>query len=69
MIQSFAVAKPWSQYQQVVVETYFGKRSRVRVRPVLGQLFPPMMNVECSRSMRELYPVSTRLRIFAKETN
>jgi len=35
-----AMTKPWSQYQQVVVETYnavkAGKSSRIHVRPVPG---------------------------------
>lgn len=55
------MSKPWSQYQQVIVETYAavksGKSSRVHVRPVAGQPFPTTMDVECSRSMRKLYPV------------
>jgi hypothetical protein len=67
------ITKPWSQYQQVVVETYHavksGKSSRIHVRPVHGQPFPPTMDVECSRSMRQLYPVGTRFRIYAKETD
>lgn len=61
------MSKPWSQYQQVVVETYAGvkagKSSRVHVRPVAGQPFPTTMDVECSRSMRKLYPVGTQFRI------
>lgn len=71
--QILAVTRPWSDYQQVVVETYYagsaGNKPRIRVRPILGQPFPPTMHVECSRSMRELHPVGTRLRIYAKETN
>jgi hypothetical protein len=65
--------KPWSQYHQVIVETYHavkcGKSSRIHVRPIPGQVFPPTMDVECSRAMREEYPVGARFRIFAKETN
>ena len=65
--------KPWSQYQQVVVETYNaimpGTGSRVRVRPINGQAFPTTMDVECSRSMRMQYPIGTKFRIYAKETD
>lgn len=41
------MSKPWSQYQQVVVETHAaampGKSSRIHVRPVAGQPYPPSM--------------------------
>lgn len=67
------IGRPWSEYQQVIVETYAalkpGNNSRVHVRPVAGQPFPTTMDVECSRSMRKLYPFGTRFRIYAKETN
>jgi hypothetical protein len=67
------MSKPWSDYQQVVVETYFavkpGKSSRIHVRPVPGQPYPPTMDVECSRSMRKMHPVGTKFRIYAKETD
>ncbi len=56
--------KPWSEYKQVIVETYHavkaGKSSRIHVRPISGQQFPMTMDVECSRSMRKIYPVGTR---------
>ena len=65
--------KPWSEYQQIVVETYaaikVGKSSRIHVRPIAGQPFPTTMDVECSRSMRNLYPIGTKFRIHVKETN
>jgi hypothetical protein len=65
--------KPWSQYLQVIVETYTavkaGKSSRIHVRPVKGEPFPQSMDVECSRSMRERYPIGTRFRIYAKKTS
>jgi hypothetical protein len=67
------VAKPWSQYQQLIVETYYDVRAResshVRVRPAADQAFPTTMNVECSRSIRSRYPVGTRFYIYAKETD
>ena len=50
------MTKLWSPYVNVVVETYYADdtdhRRSIRVRPIPGQLFPPTMNVECSRSMR-----------------
>ena len=64
--------QPWSQYKNVVVETYTSKksgRSKIRVRPVLGEEFPQSMVVECSKSMRESHPIGTRYRIYAKETD
>ena len=67
------MANPWSRYQQVIVETYYavkpGKSSRIHARPVAGQPFPQSMDVECSRSMRKEYPVGTKFRIYAKETD
>ena len=67
------MSNPWSRYRQVVVETYeevnAGKSSRIHVRPVPGQPYPTTMDVECSRSMRKLYPVGTKFRLYAKETN
>ncbi len=67
------VNKPWSQYQQVIVETYGGKKvgksSLIHVRPIEGQPFPTTMDVECSRSMRERYPIGTRFRIYAKQAD
>lgn len=67
------MSNPWSQYQRVVVETYAGikpgKVSRIHVRPIEGQPYPTTMDVECSRSMREKYPIGTKLRIYAKETD
>lgn len=67
------MTKPWSQYRQVVVETYeavkSGKSSRIHVRPIPGEAYPTTMDVECSRKMREQFPIGTRFRIYAKETN
>ncbi len=64
---------PWSQYRQVIVETYgavkAGKSSRIHVRPIKGECYPDTMDVECSKLMREQYPVGTRFRIYAKETS
>lgn len=64
---------PWSQYQQVIVETYYavkaGKTSRIHVRPIDGEAFPVTMDVECSRSIRKLHPIGTKFRIYAKPTH
>jgi hypothetical protein len=63
--------KPWSQYQKVVVETYAPTepgRSSIRVRPILGEVFPQSMVVECSKAMRHNHPIGTRFLIYAKET-
>nr|WP_320143653.1 hypothetical protein [uncultured Cohaesibacter sp.] len=63
----------WSDYQQVIVETYeasrHGRGRAIHVRPVEGEAYPTTMDVECSRSMRKHYPVGTRFRIYAKETS
>ena len=65
------MTKLWSPYVNVVVETYYDtdpSRS-IRVRPIPGQVFPPTINVECSRAMRMQHPVGTRFRIRAKLTD
>ncbi len=67
------MSKPWSNYRQVVIETFRGPergdRGSVRARPVAGELYPPTMNVECSKDMRIRHPVGTRFRVFARETD
>lgn len=66
------MGQPWSEYQNVIVETYAATasgRSKIRVRPVSGEQFSQSMDVECSKSMREGHPIGTRFRIYAKETN
>ena len=67
------MAKPWSEYRQVVIETFDdgprGHHGKVRARPVAGEFYPTTMVVECSKTMRAQHPVGTKFRIFAKETN
>lgn len=67
------MSQPWSEYEQVIVETYSGRKpgksSLIHVRPVDGQPFPTTMDVECSRPMRKNYPIGTRFRIYARETD
>jgi hypothetical protein len=62
------MAKSWSPYRQIVIETYYGN-GRVRARPVKGEFYPETMSVECSRDMRKRFPIGTRFLIYAKETD
>jgi len=66
------MSSDWSEYKIVVVETYSavktGKSSRIHVRPIRGESYPTTMDVECCRTMRKMYPIGTRFRIYAKET-
>ena len=61
-----------SAYHDIVVESYFNpkaKRSkdRIHIRPAPEQpLFPVDLHVECSRKIRDNYPIGTRFRITAK---
>ena len=52
----------------VIVETFLnpGEPSSAikRVRPIPGQIFPVTMRVQCSRKMRDAYPLGTRFRLF-----
>lgn len=51
----------------VIVETFLnpGEPSNAvfRVRPIPGQTFPPSMRVQCSRAMRQAYPLGSRFRL------
>ncbi len=62
-----------SEYTQIIVETYSGRKpgksSLVHARPIVGQVYPPSMDVECSRPMRKNHPVGTKFRIHVKEAD
>ena len=62
-----------SEYRQVVIETYRNAgeptSARIRARPIPGQGLSTDMKVECSREMREKYPVGTKILIDAKITD
>ena len=51
----------------VIVETFLnpGEPSSAiyRVRPVPGQVFPPTMRVQCSRALRNAFPLGTTFRL------
>jgi hypothetical protein len=67
------MSKPWGKYEQVIVETYSGRKpnksSTIHVRPTEGQVFSADIDVECSRKMREDHPIGTKFRIYAKVTD
>ena len=54
----------------IIVETYKPKGensgSKIRVRPLQGQWADVSLKVECSKAMRENYPVGTKFKINAK---
>ncbi len=64
-------SKHWSEYRQVVIETYEGAsrghHGSIRARPITGEYYPTTMVVECSKSMRTKHPVGSKFRIYAKE--
>ncbi|MDO4897365.1 MAG: hypothetical protein Q3971_08390 [Moraxella sp.] len=62
-----------SEYKEVIVETYLASRalgdtgrSKVRVRPIVGQGIDTNLKVECSKKMREIHPVGTKFRLSLK---
>ena len=67
------MAKPWEQYEQIVIETYHevksGKSSRIHARPIEEQGYSTSLDVECSRAMRKSHPVGTRFKVWAKLTD
>ena len=56
--------------REIIVETYRptgeNSGSKLRVRPLLGQWADTSLKVECSKAMREKYPVGTKFKINAK---
>lgn len=64
---------PRSAYQYVVIETYYagagGDHGDIRARPIPNEFYPTSMNVECSKDMRQRFPVGTRFRVRVKKTN
>jgi hypothetical protein len=67
------MAMPWEHHNQIVVETYSarkpGCKSEIRLRPVNGQLYPPEINVQWSRKLRNAHKVGTKFRIWVKESD
>jgi hypothetical protein len=51
----------------VIVETFLNpgepSDAQYRVRPVEGQPFPSTMRVQCSRAMRQAFPLGSRFRL------
>ena len=67
------MTKMKSDYTLIVVETLWGRdsmdRPKIVVRPIAGQAFDSSLNVECSKSLIDDYPLGTRFRIRAKLTD
>ena len=67
------MAMPWEYHNQIIVESYAarkpGSKEDVRVRPIAGQLYPPEMQVQFSRTARKQHVVGTKFRIWVKESN
>lgn len=53
-------------YVFVIVETFLNNgepsSAAFRVRPIGGQAYPSSMRVQCSKSMRQAYPIGTKFR-------
>lgn len=51
----------------VIVETFLNpgepSDAKYRVRPIEGQIFPTTMRVQCSRAMRQAFPLGSRFRL------
>jgi hypothetical protein len=51
----------------VVVETFLNpgepSDAQYRVRPINGQAFPATMRVQCSRAMRQAFPLGSQFRL------
>jgi hypothetical protein len=64
---------PWEHHNQVIVESYAARRPGgkmgVRIRPIAGQGHPPNRKVQWSRSLRDMHPIGTKLKIWVKLSN
>lgn len=63
-----------NDYVNIMVESFkpastSGRHGEVHIRPAAGQLFPQTMVVECSRTLKNDYPVGTKFRINVKLTD
>ncbi len=51
----------------LIVETFLNpgepSDAQYRVRPIVGQLFPRTMRVQCSRAMRQAFPLGSQFRL------
>lgn len=61
-------------YVPILVESYYdpprsGYRGGIRIRPIPGEAFSTGLNVECSKAMREKYPLGTVFRMRVKLTD
>ena len=62
------MARDMSAYREVAVES-FDDGGTVRVRPVVGQAYHPLLRVQCARAVVADYPVGTRFLVQAKLTD
>ena len=62
------MARDLSAYREVAVES-FDDGGAVRVRPVVGQAYHPLLRVQCARALVTDYPVGTRFLVHAKLTD
>ncbi|WP_338764807.1 hypothetical protein [Massilia sp. METH4] len=62
------MARDLSAYREVAIES-FDDDGTVRVRPVVGQAYHPLLRVQCSRVLVTDYPVGTRFLVHAKLTD
>ncbi|QGZ38832.1 hypothetical protein IP92_05229 [Pseudoduganella flava] len=62
------MARDLSAYREVAVES-FNDGGTVRVRPVVGQAYHPLLRVQCARAFVTDYPVGTRFLVQAKLTD
>ena len=68
------MAKRNESYHYITVESYIptntaGLHGPVHIRPVLGEVFSPTLQVECAKSLTENYPVGTRFKLKVKLTD
>ena len=50
-------------YRNILCESFLDPdTNRIRVRPLVNQVVPPSIFIECSKSIREGYPLGTKFK-------
>lgn len=62
-----------NKYYEITAHSVWGSdfmgRPKIQIRPIEGEIFSEELNIECSKSLSQDYPVGTQFRIRVKLTD